>query len=376
MSCAVSSSYLSLLPYYHNESKSDIQDHFIENLKNYNGSQIQSWEPFISAIPTFTKSDIPEMLKDTKEIPMRHLIMTIFNSKESGKHPGLESIFTAVIVIFALNLLGLGLTLVFYIYKRSAKVSYRLPWNRGKTTEASVLYKAVPVYTGGKDDVSLEEEISKQPAELDETNAVFPTGIKQQQSQSKQTSTGVYQQQSQSKQIRPAFPVLKVAGSTTSSVEWYYLTNSHLSSAISKEKYKHSHVSLTLCHWTTKKMKISVITVEGNIGAGKTTLLLQKLEQYLSMADKIKIKIVHEPVGPLQTYFGNDMKNPLQNFYQNPKKNSFIIQNYVLDIYQQRMEVLSAVAPMCKVIVMDRGLNSCLSPPWTNITSLTLGSYT
>ena len=65
MSCAASISYLTLLP-YHNESKSDIQDHFIEKLKNYNGSQIQIWKPFISAILNFTKSYIPEMLKDTK----------------------------------------------------------------------------------------------------------------------------------------------------------------------------------------------------------------------------------------------------------------------------------------------------------------------
>ena len=66
MSCVASSSYLTLLPSYHNESKSDIQDHFIEKFKNYNGSQVQILKPFISAIPNFTKSDIPEMFKDTK----------------------------------------------------------------------------------------------------------------------------------------------------------------------------------------------------------------------------------------------------------------------------------------------------------------------
>ena len=49
-------------------------------------------------------------------------------------------------------------------------------------------------------------------------------------------------------------------------------------------------------------MKIPVIIVEGNTGAGKTTLL-QKLEQSLSMADKIKIKTDHEPVGAFQTFF-------------------------------------------------------------------------
>ena len=100
-------------------------------------------------------------------------------------------------------------------------------------------------------------------------------------------------------------------------------------------------------------MKKQVITVEGNIGAGKTTLL-QKIEQSLSMAAKIKRKTDHEPAGAFK-HLGNDMINPLQNYYQNPKENAFIFQNYVLDIYQQRMEVLSTTEPRCKVIVMDRG---------------------
>ena len=207
-----------MLHYYHNKSKFDIQDHFIEKLKNYSGSQIQIWKPFISAIPNFTKSYIPEMLKGTKGVPIRHLIMTIFNSGKSGRHQCFEWIFIVIILISASTLLVLELTLVLYIYKRSAKVSYRLARNRGKT-EAPVLYKAVSVYTGNKGDVFMEEEISTQHAELDETNAVVPTGIKQPQSQSKQTSTSVKQQQSQSKHTRSAFAVLKLAGSTTSSAE-------------------------------------------------------------------------------------------------------------------------------------------------------------
>ena len=44
--------------------------------------------------------------------------------------------------------------------------------------EAHVLYKAVAFYTGDKDDVFMEEEISTQSAELDETNAVTLTGVK------------------------------------------------------------------------------------------------------------------------------------------------------------------------------------------------------
>ena len=110
MSCAASNSYLTLLPYYHDESKFDI-----------------------------TKSDIPKMLKDMKETPTRHLIMTIFNSRKSGRHPGLGVDIYCYYCNICLNTFGIGLTLVFYIYKRSAKVSYRLARNRGKTTEAPAL---------------------------------------------------------------------------------------------------------------------------------------------------------------------------------------------------------------------------------------------
>ena len=65
MSFTALSTYLTLLPYYHNESKSDIQDHFIENLKEYYASKVEIWKPFTTAIHNFTKSDISEMPKDT-----------------------------------------------------------------------------------------------------------------------------------------------------------------------------------------------------------------------------------------------------------------------------------------------------------------------
>ena len=50
MSCTATSNYLTLLPYYHNESKLNIQDQFIDNLKFYNGSNLKTWKPFISTV--------------------------------------------------------------------------------------------------------------------------------------------------------------------------------------------------------------------------------------------------------------------------------------------------------------------------------------
>ena len=59
------------------------------------------------------KSDIPEMLKDTKKIPMRHLILSVFNSRKLGRNPEHKWIYLAI-TLSALILLGLGLTLGIY----------------------------------------------------------------------------------------------------------------------------------------------------------------------------------------------------------------------------------------------------------------------
>ena len=79
------------------------------------------------------------------------------------------------------------------------------------------------------------------------------------------------------------------------------------------------------------------MTIKGNIGAGKTTLL-QVFKQSLSGEDKVTIKLEHEPEKEIQSFYGNDLLNPLEHFYKNPTDNAFIFQNYVLDVYQQRME--------------------------------------
>ena len=62
-----------------------------------------------------------------------------------------------------------------------------------------------------------------------------------------------------------------------------------------------------------------MVTIEGNIGAGKTTLL-ERFEHSLSSEDKCKIKINHEPVDEFQKFWGNDMINPLLDFYKTKMK--------------------------------------------------------
>ena len=106
------------------------------------------------------------------------------------------------------------------------------------------------------------------------------------------------------------------------------------------------------------KVWVPIVTIEDNIGAGLTTLL-QKFEQSLSGKYKVTITIEHELIKEYQIFDGNDLINPLEHFYKNPTDNAFIFENYVLDIYQQRMETLETVQHPCKVIIMNHGLDAC-----------------
>ena len=91
---------------------------------------------------------------------------------------------------------------------------------------------------------------------------------------------------------------------------------------------------------------------------GKATNL-QKFEQSLSCEDMVVIEIGNEPVKEFQSFYGSDLINPLGHFYKNPTDNAFIFQNYILDVYQQRIETLEAVQHPCKVIVMDCSPDAC-----------------
>ena len=71
------------------------------------------------------------------------------------------------------------------------------------------------------------------------------------------------------------------------------------------------------------------------------------------------IKVEHEPMKELQSFYRNDLIKPPEHFYKNPIDNAVIFQKYVLDVYHQRMELLETVQHPYKVIVMDCGLDAC-----------------
>ena len=57
------------------------------------------------------------------------------------------------------------------------------------------------------------------------------------------------------------------------------------------------------------------------------------------------------------------MINPLEHFYKNLTDNAFIFQNYVLDVYQQRREMLETVQHPCKVDLNVNSFQAKFMPP-------------
>ena len=135
------------------------------------------------------------ILKDTKEIPMQHLILTAYKCRKSGQFHVPRWIYP-VTIISKLTILGMGITAVYYkCKKRSAKI-YRLARNRGTTMETPG-YNAVPVCPGDRDDVYMEEDNCTQHKE----DSVVLIGVKQ--------------KQDHEMKAKPAFPVLRLAPPVT-----------------------------------------------------------------------------------------------------------------------------------------------------------------
>ena len=100
------------------------------------------------------------------------------------------------------------------------------------------------------------------------------------------------------------------------------------------------------------KIKVQVVTIEGNTGAGKTTFL-QKFKESLSTPDKFKIRVEHEPTSKFQSFYGKKPINPPKHFYHNLVAIAFIFQNDVLGEYQRRLERSIEADHLCKVILTE-----------------------
>lgn len=86
---------------------------------------------------------------------------------------------------------------------------------------------------------------------------------------------------------------------------------------------KDSRTQSSPCFAVVSPRKKMIISLEGNIGSGKTTLL-EKIRPHLPE----NVEIVLEPVARFSTY--KDTWNPLELFYNNPKRTAFFVQLHII----------------------------------------------
>ena len=81
------------------------------------GLTLQIWKPFFSTIPNFTKTDIPAVLKDTRDIPIRQLILTAYKSRKSDQS-SMPLWINFAITMPKLTILGVEIIPVYYKCKK------------------------------------------------------------------------------------------------------------------------------------------------------------------------------------------------------------------------------------------------------------------
>ena len=79
-----------------------------------------------------------------------------------------------------------------------------------------------------------------------------------------------------------------------------------------------------------------IIAVEGLMGARKTTLLKNSEEQNILE----NTAIINEPLQLLEQHPANKQIHTLMELYKDPEGNSCIFQNFVLNVYDERMNYM------------------------------------
>ena len=107
MSCSASNEYMSLMPYYQKESKSEVEDSISELLLNARVANTTIWKPFHEKLPNFSSIQLPDRLQTVEQIPLRRLITELADQNElvedtAGSYPAwlYAVVGTLVLVMF------------------------------------------------------------------------------------------------------------------------------------------------------------------------------------------------------------------------------------------------------------------------------------
>ena len=155
MSCSASNEYMSLMPYYQNESKFEVEDSISELLLNARVANTTIWKPFHEKLPSFSSIQLPDRLQTVEQIPLRKLITELAGQNElvedtAGSYPAwLYAVVGTLVLVMILT------ALTFKCKGRCLRGSARRRGgggNSGAAAEAPGMQMVSVTTTGGGDD--------------------------------------------------------------------------------------------------------------------------------------------------------------------------------------------------------------------------------
>ncbi|CAG2230956.1 unnamed protein product [Mytilus edulis] len=122
--CTATNDFMTLLPFYNQQSKfTSTDDSFIRIINNYDLTSKKLWEPFHQSFPKFNLTKLPKELDQIKEIPMDDLISQLKSLGQITEDSELPNWVYTLIYLFGALLVGIAM---FIICKYRRKVRFCL----------------------------------------------------------------------------------------------------------------------------------------------------------------------------------------------------------------------------------------------------------
>ena len=122
--CHAVNNFLSLPPYYLFEEQATIIDPNQKLLEIRNDTLSRIWEPFVQALPNFTKLELPENLEQVDNIPMNDLILKLRGLRRVEVEDTSWPLWAYILINLGVSTVITGLLFWYFQYYKKGKHSF------------------------------------------------------------------------------------------------------------------------------------------------------------------------------------------------------------------------------------------------------------
>ena len=133
-SCSANNDRLSLLPFYHLETRVNIDEPFDKFIKNYNWTYSNTWNDFHKCVPNFNYKDLPKELSAIESISTDSLISELNKVEEISIEPEPKSLIPSWVSIMSTIFI---IVLIVIVCCMGKKFKHWLTLNLAKTRQTS-----------------------------------------------------------------------------------------------------------------------------------------------------------------------------------------------------------------------------------------------